>query len=94
MQTGESEELPTSKQMEKQKVVLDQLKNTLDLNIDKLDKYRYVGTAGARMWDCCDWMGLLSFVKVTFRLGGNQNCHGRDNTAIVVLLIVGLCMYS
>ncbi|XP_052229540.1 RUN domain-containing protein 1-like isoform X3 [Dreissena polymorpha] len=37
-ETGESEELPTSQQIQKQKVVLDQLKNTLDLRIEKLDK--------------------------------------------------------
>ncbi|XP_045175317.2 RUN domain-containing protein 1-like [Mercenaria mercenaria] len=37
-ETGESKEIPTSKQIEKQKVVLDQLRNTLDLKIDKLDK--------------------------------------------------------
>ncbi|XP_052801154.1 RUN domain-containing protein 1-like [Mya arenaria] len=36
-ETGDIEELPTSRQMEKQKVVLDQLRNTLDLRIDKLD---------------------------------------------------------
>ncbi|KAL4225000.1 RUN domain containing 1 [Mactra antiquata] len=35
-ETGDSEEIPTSQQMEKQKVVLDQLRNTLDLKIDRL----------------------------------------------------------
>lgn len=39
-QTGESEELPTGQQMEKQKVLLDQLRNTLDLKIDKLNNLR------------------------------------------------------
>lgn len=37
-ETGDVEELPTSKQIEKQKVVLEQLTNTLDLPIDKLDR--------------------------------------------------------
>ena len=37
-------ELPTSKQIEKQKVVLEQLTNTLDLPIDKLDALRYACT--------------------------------------------------
>lgn len=36
-ETGDVTELPTSKQIEKQKVVLEQLTNTLDLPIDKLD---------------------------------------------------------
>ena len=41
-QTGDVKEIPTSKQIEKQKVVLEQLTNTLDLPIDKLDSLRYV----------------------------------------------------
>lgn len=36
-ETGDVKEIPTSKQIEKQKVVLEQLTNTLDLPIDKLD---------------------------------------------------------
>ena len=39
-QTGDVKELPTSQQIEKQKVVLEQLTNTLDLPIDKLPALR------------------------------------------------------
>lgn len=41
LQTGDVEELPTNKMMEKQRVVIDELKTKLDLNMDNFDKLRY-----------------------------------------------------
>ena len=40
LQTGDLEVVPTSQQMEKQRVVLDQLRTTLDLPLDKLESLR------------------------------------------------------
>lgn len=37
-QSGNAEELPTSKVMEKQKVMLEELHHKLDLNLDNFDK--------------------------------------------------------